>query len=134
MFRLVTATMAAGALAGFVSLSAQEPRPTPKPEAEPPAQQQPPATTLTGCVQEARTTDGGTAYILNNVQGGAAAMYILSGPPPSELAPHVNHKVEVTGQASAPPPPAEPDASGKRPLRPPSIQVENVKMVAESCK
>jgi hypothetical protein len=88
-------------------------------------------------VQEAKTTDGGTAYILNKVQGGTAEMYLLLGPPPSELATHLNHKVSVSGQVKQPAPaaaPAEQPPSEKKVLRPPSIQIETVTMVAETCQ
>ncbi|MFN2446549.1 MAG: hypothetical protein ABR606_13320 [Vicinamibacterales bacterium] len=131
MLRSVTSTLAACALAGLATISAQEPA-QPPPEAEPATQ----AATLTGCVQQAKTTDGGTAYVLNNVEGGTAAMYLLVGPPPSELQTHVNHKVEVTGQVqvAAPPPADEGTSSGQKVLRPPFVQVEAVKTVADSCK
>jgi hypothetical protein len=135
MLRYVTSTLTVCATAGMISLFAQEQAPTP------PQQEQgkpaPEAATLTGCVQEAKTTDGGTAYVLNKAEGGTATMYVLTGPPPSEFASHVNHKIEVTGQVqepSAPPPSAE-DGAPRDPkvLRPPFVQVESVKMVADSC-
>jgi hypothetical protein len=87
-------------------------------------------------VQEAKTTDGGTAYLLNKAEGGTATMYVLIGPPPAELASHVNHKVEVTGQVQQPnaPPSAEEAPKDPKVLRPPFVQVESVKMVADSCK
>lgn len=131
MLRHVTSTLTAFAIAGTIGVFAQEQKPTP-----PPAQEQAPASTLTGCVQEAKTTDGGTAYVLNKAEGGSAAMYVLTGPPPTELATHVNHKVEVTGQVQQPAAPPSEDAAGANPkvLRPPLVQVEAVKMVAETCK
>ena len=99
MLRYVTSTLTACALAGMISVSAQEQTPTqPQKEQAKPAAE---AATLTGCVQEAKTTDGGTAYVLNKAEGGTATMYVLTGPPPAELASHVNHKVEVTGQVSS---------------------------------
>lgn len=134
MLRYVTSTLTACAMAGTLGVFAQEQQP-PRPEQEQ-STPQPAAETLTGCVQEAKTTDGGTAYVLNKAQGGTATMYVLTGPPPSELASHVNHKVEVTGQVQQPnPPPAaeEQAPSDQKVLRPPFVQVESVKMVAESC-
>jgi hypothetical protein len=130
MLRYVTSTLSACALAGTAVVFAQAPTPS-----QPAPEQAQPAATLTGCVQEAKTTDGATAYVLSKAEGGAAAMYVLTGPPSSELASHVNHKVEVTGQVQQPAPPAE-DAAPANPkvLRPPLVQVESVKMVAESCK
>jgi hypothetical protein len=136
MLRYLTSTLAAGALAGTISVFGQEPPRTPPPQ-EP--SQSPEPTTLTGCVQEAKTTDGGTAYLLNKVRGGTDEMYVLIGPPNSELATHVNHKVTVTGQVHQPAPrPAAaddaPPASEKKVLRPPSIQIDTVTMVAETCQ
>ena len=134
MLRYVTSTLTVCATAGMISLFAQEPAPTP------PQQEQgkpaPAAATLTGCVQEAKTTDGGTAYVLNKAQGGTATMYVLMGPPAAEWASHVNHKVEVTGQVqqpSAPPAVEEEAPRDEKVLRPPFVQVESVKMVAENC-
>lgn len=126
--RHVTSTLAACVFAGAVSLFAQAQEQKPAP---PPQEPAPEPATLTGCVMEAKTTDGGTAYVLNKVEGGTAGMYVLAGPPPSELASHVNHKVQVTGQVHQPnaPPSADPKV-----LRPPTVQVESVKMVAESCQ
>src|SRR5689334_2453326 len=100
MRRYITSTLTACALAGTVSLFAQEPAPAQ------PEKPQAPKETLTGCVQQAKTTDGGTAYILNNTQGGSAALYVLLGPAQSELATHVNKKVEVTGPVQQQNPPA----------------------------
>jgi hypothetical protein len=127
--RYVTPTLTACALAGAVSVFAQEQTPPPKEQAPPPE----PAT-LTGCVQEAKTTDGGTAYVLNKAQGGKASLYVLAGPPPAELANHVNHKVEVTGQVHEPKSPqSEEEAAKSKVLRPPTMQVEAVKTVADTC-
>lgn len=128
MLRYVISTLTACALAGTVTVLAGQQTP-------PPAEQEKPApapATLTGCVVEAKTTDGGTAYVLNKAQGGTAAMYVLAGPPASEFASHVNHKIEVTGQVQQPNPPPAEDADTKV-LRPPVVQVESVKMVADSC-
>jgi hypothetical protein len=135
MLRFIVSTLSACALAGTIGVFAQQQTPTqPQKEQE---QQPPPAATLTGCVQEAKTTDGGTAFILNKAQGGTAQMYVLAAPEQGELAKHLNHKVEVTGQVQEPrPPAASPDAAPADPkvLRPPIVQVESVKMVAESCQ
>ena len=132
MFRFVTTTATACALAGMIRVFAQEPSP-------PPAQQQqaPPPATLTGCVQEAKTTDGGTALILNNAEGGTAKIYVLVAQTTSDVSSHVNHKVEVTGEVKEPPPPPAPEegATAKpNVVRPPVVQVASVKMIAESCK
>jgi hypothetical protein len=135
MLRYGISTLTACALAGMISVFAQEPTPT-QPQQEQ-GKQAPEPATLTGCVQEAKTTDGGTAYLLNNAEGGTAKLYLLIGPPPSELASHLNHKVEVTGrvqQPSAPPSAEEGPPTNPKVLRPPLVQVESVKMVADSCK
>jgi hypothetical protein len=130
MLRYVTSTLTACALASAVNVFAQEPAPAQ------PEKQQAPKQTLTGCVMEAKTTDGGTAYVLNNAEGGSAKLYVLAGSSQSEWATNVNKKVEVTGPVQEPDaPPAEDGAAGKpNVVRPPIIQVESVKVVAETCK
>ena len=134
MFRYFTATLAACALGGTITVLAQEQAPPSQaqnPQEKPAVQ----AATLTGCVQEAKTTDGGKVYVLSKAQGGTATMYVLLGPPESELASHVNHKLEVTGQIQEPSAPAEGEApKDPKVLRPPMVQVESVKMVAETCE
>jgi len=130
MVRYINSTLTAFALAGTVSLFAQEPAPAP---AQQPEQPQVPKETVTGCVMEAKTTDGGTAYVLNKAEGGSATMYVLAGASPTELSTKVNKKVEVTGPVQQPPPPADGAAANPKVLRPPSVQVESVKVVAENC-
>ena len=68
MLRYITSTLTACVLAGTVSVFAQEPAPAQ------PENQQPPKETLSGCVIEAKTTDGATVHVLSNTQGGSAAM------------------------------------------------------------
>ena len=130
MLRYVTSTLTACAFASTVSLFAQEPAPAQ------PEKQQAPKETVTGCVMEAKTTDGGKAYVLNNAEGGSAKMYVLVGSSQPEWATNVNKKVEVTGPVQQPSgPPAEDGAAGKpNVVRPPMMQVESVKVVAETCK
>ena len=130
MLRYVTSTLTACAFASTVSLFAQEPAPAQ------PEKQQAPKETVTGCVMEAKTTDGGKAYVLNNAEGGSAKMYVLVGSSQPEWATNVNKKVEVTGPVQQPDaPPAEGGAESKpNVLRPPMMQVESVKVVAETCK
>jgi hypothetical protein len=135
MLRFVTSALTAVALAGTVSVLAQERQDpsAPQPGGPPSAQrsnQQAEKATLTGCVMEAKTTDGGTAFVLNKAEGGSAAMYVLVAATPSELSGHVNKKVEVTGPVQQPS--APPDAEGKV-LRPPLMRVESVKAVEGSC-
>ena len=130
MLRYITSTLTACALAGTVSVFAQEPAPAQ------PEKPQAPKETLTGCVMEAKTTDGGTAYVLNNAEGGSAKIYVLAGASQSELATNVNKKVEVTGPVQQPnAPPAEDGATANpKVLRPPFVQVESVTVVAETCR
>ena len=72
--------------------------------------------------------------MLSSAQGGSAAMYVLAGSSPSELATNVNKKVEVTGPVQQPsPPPEDGAAANPKVLRPPIMQVESVKVVAETC-
>ncbi len=130
MVRYINSTLTAFALAGTVSLFAQEPAPAP---AQQPEQPQVPKETVTGCVMEAKTTDGGTAYVLNKAEGGSATMYVLAGASQTELSTKVNKKVEVTGPVQQPPPPPEGATANPKVLRPPSVQVESVKVVAENC-
>jgi hypothetical protein len=153
MYRYVTSTLTVCALSGMISVFAQQQTPTEsqrEPQAPTPAQSEqqtpapsgseeektapaPEAATLTGCVQEAKTTDGGTVYVLSKAEGGNAAMYVLAGPPPSEFATHVKHKVEVIGQVQQRSPAQNEAAKDPKVLRPPSVQVQSVKVVAESC-
>ena len=128
MLRNFTSTLTACAMAATVNLFAQEPA---QPET-----QQAPKETVSGCVVEAKTTDGGKVYVLNNAEGGSGTMYVLAGSAQSEWATNANKKVEVTGPVKQPnEPPAEDGASGKpKVLRPPVIEVESVKVVAETCK
>ena len=129
MLRFISST--ACALALTASVFAQEPAP-----ASPQPEQQAPKETLTGCVIEAKTTDGGKAYVLNNAQGGSATMYVLAGASQAEVATNVNKKVEVTGPVQQPSAPPAEDGAAANPkvLRPPLVDVQSVKVVAETCK
>jgi hypothetical protein len=129
--RYVTSTLTACALAGVIGVFAQEQTSAANQAGQEKAA--PTASTLTGCVQEAKTTDGATAYILR-AAGGPATVYLLTGPPPAELATHVNHTVEVTGQVQQPHAPPAEEAPNPKVLRPAVVQVESVKMVADNCK
>ena len=132
MSRFITSTLTACALAATVNVFAQEQAPAEKQQARPETAKE----TLTGCVMEAKTTDGGTAYVLNNAEGGSAKLYVLVGSAQSDWPTNVNKKVEVTGPVQQPSaPPAEDGAAGKpNVLRPPMMDVESVKVIADSCK
>jgi hypothetical protein len=122
--RYLTSTIAAIALAGTVSVFAQEQAPAPPAQA--------PKATLTGCVVQAKTTDGGTAFVLTKVEGGSASMYILGGSVQSDWSTNVNKKVEVTGPVQDAPS-ADSGPADPKVVRPPAILVESVKVVAQSC-
>ena len=130
MLRYVTSTLTAFALASTVNAFAQEPAPA---QGE---KQQAPKETITGCVMEAKTTDGGTAYVLNNAEGGSAKMYVLAGSSQSDWVKNLNKKLEVTGQVQQPSAAPDEDSSAGKTnvVRPPMIQVESVKVVADTCK
>ena len=145
MLRYVTSTLTACALAGTVSVFAQQPAPAPAapaqattPQAETP---QALKETLTGCVMAAKTTTGETAYVLNNVEGKSASMYVLAEAPQSSLSPsnwatNVSKKVEVTGPVQKPSAPAGQEAAAANPnvVRPPMVRAESVKVVSDTCK
>jgi hypothetical protein len=136
--RYVTSTIAAFALASAVSVFAQEQAPAQPPgreqaPAQPPATAQAPKSTLTGCVAQAKTTDGGTAYILSKAEGGSATMYVLGGSSEKDWSANVNKKVEVTGPVQEPPSADKDSPANPNVVRPPAIVVESMKVVAESC-
>jgi len=135
MLRYLTSTLVACALASSVSALAQEqspapPQQTPKEDAS--------KATLTGCVVQAKTTDGSPVYVLDTGQEGPNKLMVLLGS--SEMPTNVNKKVEVTGPVQQPPAPpadegaAKEGAATQKVLRPPMMQVESVKVVADSCK
>ena len=130
MLRYATSTLTAFALASTMSVFAQEPTPAQ------PENQQVPKETLTGCVGEAKTTTGTTVYVLDKAEGGSTAMYVLGTSPQFDWKTNVSKKIEVTGPVQQPgAPPADEGAAGSpKPLRPPLMQVESMKVVADSCK
>jgi hypothetical protein len=139
MLRYLTSTLVACALAGSVSVLAQEQQsPAPAPQQQPPNEDASKAT-LTGCVVQAKTTDGSPVFVLDTGEEGPKRLYVLLGS--SEMSTNVSKKVEVTGpvqQPSAPPADdgsaAKEGATAQKVLRPPMMQVESVKVVGESCK
>ena len=128
--RYLTSTIAACMLASAVPVFAQEQAPAPPP-AQPPASAQAVKSTLTGWVAQAKTTDGGTVYVLSKVEGGSAAMYLLGGS--SDFSANVNKKVEVSVPVQEPVSAGKDSAPDPKVLRPPAIIVESVKVVAQSC-
>jgi len=130
--RYLTSTIAAFALAGAAGVFAQEPAPA-QPPAQPPAREQAPKATVTGCVVQAKTTDGGTVFVLSKAEGGSATMYVLGGSSQSDWSANANKKVEVTGPVQEPVSADKSSASDPKVVRPPLIAVESVKVVAQSC-
>jgi hypothetical protein len=136
MPRYLTSTLVACALAGSVSALAQEQSPAPQQQAP---KEEAAKATLTGCVVQAKTTDGSPVYVLDTGKEGPARLMVLLGS--SEMPTNVNKKVEVTGPVQQPAaPPADEGAAAKegaaasqKVLRPPMMQVESVKVVADSC-
>ena len=128
--RYVTSTITAITLASAVSVLAQDQAP-----AQPPAKEQvaAPKSTLTGCVVQAKTTDGGTVYVLSKAEGGSATMYVLSGSPESSWSANVNKKVEVIGPVQEPPSADKDAPADPKVVRPPAIVAESVKVVAQTC-
>ena len=82
---------------------------------------------------QAKTTDGGTAYVLNKAEGGTATMYVLGGSSQSDWSTNVNKKVEVTGPVQEPSSANKDSSANPKVLRPPLIVVESVKVVAQTC-
>ena len=127
--RYLTSTLAAITLASAVGVFAQEQQAP----AQPPARAQASKATLTGCVTQAKTTDGGTVYVLSKAEGGSATLYVLAGPSESDFSDNVNKKVEVTGSVQEPPSTDKDSAPAANVVRPPAMIAEAVKVVAESC-
>jgi hypothetical protein len=127
--RIITSTITACTLAATISAFAQE-QAAP---AQQPARDQAPKSTITGCVAQAKTTDGGTAFILNKAEGGSATLYVLGGSSQSDWPSNVNKKVEVTGAVQEPVSTDKSNAPDPKVLRPPLIVVESVKVVAQNC-
>jgi hypothetical protein len=134
--RHLISTLAAVALAGAVVNAQEQAPPQPQPSQPQAATltQTAPKSTLTGCVIQAKTTDGGTAYVLNKAQGGTATMYVLGGSSQPEWSVNVNKKVEVIGPVQEPSSANKDSASDPKVLRPPLVVVESVRVVAESCQ
>jgi hypothetical protein len=125
--RYLTSTIAACTLAGAVGVFAQEQAAPAQPPAEAPK------STLTGCVVQAKTTDGGTVYVLSKAEGGSATMYLLGGPSQTDFSANVNKKVEVTGPVQEPANAGKDTPPDSKVVRPPLVTVESVKVVAQSC-
>lgn len=132
--RRLTSTIAACMFVTAAGVFAQEQAPAqPQPPSQPAAATPAPKSTVTGCVMQAKTTDGGTTYVLNKAEGGSATMYVLGGTSQTDWSTNVNKKVEVTGPVQEPPNANKDSAPDPKVLRPPLIVVESTKVVAQSC-
>ena len=132
--RYVTSTIAAVTLASAVVFAQdQAPAQPPAKEQAAPKEQTAPRSTLTGCVAQAKTTEGGTVYVLSKAEGGSATMYVLSGSPESNWSANVNKKVEVTGAVQEPPSADKDSPADPKVVRPPAIVAESVKVVSQTC-
>jgi hypothetical protein len=81
---------------------------------------------MTGCLQKG--TEPGT-YMVTDVEGnGPKSIGIVSSTP--NLAPHVGHKIEVTGTAV---PPAEAEKDAKVPKAPHYMKLTAIKMISATC-
>ncbi len=117
--RIITALLAVGVLAFASGAQAQQ-------APAPPAQQPPREHSMTGCLK--RGTETGT-YLVTNVEGaGPASIGIVSSA--ADLAPHVGHKIEVTGTAV---PAADAEKDAKVPKAPHYMRLTAVKMISATC-
>ena len=90
------------------------------------AQQAPKEHSMTGCLKQG--TEAGT-YLVTDVEGnGPKSIGIVSST--ANLAPHVGHKIEVTGTAV---PPKEAETDPKVPKAPHYMKLTAVKMISTTC-
>ena len=81
---------------------------------------------MTGCLQKG--AEAGT-YLVTDVEGnGPKSIGIVSST--ANLAPHVGHKIEVTGTAV---PPAEAEKDAKVPKAPHYMKLTAIKMLSATC-
>lgn len=80
---------------------------------------------MTGCLEKGTAT--GT-YMLTNLEKGPKSVGIVSSS--ANLAPHVGHKVEITGTAV---PVKEAEADANVPKAPHYMKVTAVKMISTTC-
>jgi hypothetical protein len=93
------------------------------------AQQAPPAPrehSMTGCLKQG--TEAGT-FLVTDVEGtGPASIGIVSST--ANLAPHVGHKIEVTGTAV---PAADAEKDAKVPKAPHYMRLTAIRMISATC-
>ena len=87
---------------------------------------QPKEHSMTGCLQKGAEPD---TYMVTDVEGtGPKSIAIVSSD--ANLAPHVGHKIEVTGVAV---PPAEAEKDPKVPKAPHYMKLSSIKMLSPTC-
>jgi hypothetical protein len=90
------------------------------------AQQAPKEHSMTGCLKAG--TEAGT-YMVTDVEGnGPKSIGIVSSS--ANLAPHVGHKIEVTGTAV---PPKDAETDPKVPKAPHYMKLTAIKMISTTC-
>jgi len=98
----------------------------PSAQAQEAAKAAPKEHSMTGCLKKGTEPD---SYIVTDVEGnGPKSVGIVSST--AKLAPHVGHKMEVTGTAV---PVAEAEADKKVPKAPHYMKVTAVKMISATC-
>jgi len=92
----------------------------------PPAPQAPREHSMTGCLKQG--AEAGT-YLVTDVEGtGPKSIGIVSSA--ANLAPHVSHKIEVTGTAV---PVADAEKDAKVPKAPHYMKLTAIKMISATC-
>ena len=90
------------------------------------AQQAPKEHSMTGCLQKGTAPN---SYMLDNVEGnGPKTLGVVSST--ANLAPHVGHKIEVTGVAV---PATEAETDKSVPKAPHYMKLSGIKMVSTTC-
>jgi hypothetical protein len=89
------------------------------------AQDAPKTHSMTGCL---RAGDAPGSYQLTDLEKGPKSVGIVSSD--ANLAPHVGHKMEITGTAVAP---ADAEADKNVPKAPHYMKVTSVKMISPTC-
>jgi len=92
----------------------------------PAAQQAPREHSMTGCLKPG--TEAGTFLVTDVEGGGPASIGIVSSA--ANLAPHVGHKIEVTGTAV---PAADAEKDAKVPKAPHYMRLTAIKMISATC-
>lgn len=81
--------------------------------------------TMTGCL---RAGTAPNSYMLSDLEKGPKTVGIVSSS--ADLAPHVGHKIAITGTAV---PPKEAEADSNVPKAPHYMKVDSIKMISTTC-